>query len=136
MATPEQRTTFRFLTRFQCIADRCEDTCCHGLKVLLNRPDMERLEQKMSAAADTQIEFAAKVHLLPFAPAPQLTASIATRGDGACSFLEPTKRCSVVTRFEDATLPQSCALYPRSYRRVGNAMEVTASLACPEIARL
>jgi lysine-N-methylase len=117
----------RYMTRFRCIADRCEDTCCAGWRVPMSEtvagtPDAERVEQL--------------VQLNPFPINPKEHAFITLKENGDCSFLEPDRLCSLQRRHGETILADPCFTFPRAFTHWGERLEVAASLACPEITRL
>jgi lysine-N-methylase len=124
----------RYMTRFKCIAQSCEDSCCTGMKVLLTRADRERLERALSSPAERE-ELAAKV--LQTAELPGgFESEITLRPDRTCSFLDGDRLCSVWKRHNESVLPDVCSLFPRVLSYLEERVEVAATLACPEAARL
>jgi lysine-N-methylase len=124
----------RYMTRFQCIAQACEDSCCTGMKVLLTKPDRERLTAAMASPGDAQ-ELAGK--LLPLAERGDgFESEIPLRPDRTCSFLEEDRLCSVWKRHGESVLPDVCSLFPRVLSYLEERVEVAGTLACPEAARL
>jgi len=124
----------RYMTRFLCIAQACEDSCCTGMKVLLTKPDRERLSAAMSRPGDRQ-ELEAQV--LPLAGRTDgFESEITLRPDRTCSFLEADRLCSVWKRHGEAVLPDVCSLFPRVLSYLDERVEVAGTLACPEAARL
>lgn len=123
---PVEPTLPRYMTRFRCIAERCEDTCCSGLKVPVSEPRRER----MRAAVEGHPEDAARL-------AQHVTGGfIQMRQEGQCPFLDTEKLCSLQRRHGDEALPDICATFPRVITRWGERAEVSGTLACPEVARL
>ncbi|QSQ22685.1 flagellin lysine-N-methylase [Pyxidicoccus parkwayensis] len=128
-------TAPRYMTRFRCLADACEDTCCAGLVVTVSEARWKRLRDAVAGGPD-----AARVDAFirpddgsgPGAEA----AVIAKREDGHCAFLDERKLCSLHRAHGEAVLPDACATFPRVATRWGERLEVVGSLACPEVARL
>lgn len=124
----------RYMTRFKCIAQACEDSCCTGMKVLLNRADRERLEAALRSPAERE-ELAAKV--LHSGERPEgFESEITLRPDRTCSFLDGDRLCSIWKRHNESVLPDVCSLFPRVLSYLEDRVEVAATLACPEAARL
>jgi lysine-N-methylase len=128
-------TAPRYMTRFRCLADACEDTCCAGLVVTVSEARWKRLRDAVAGGPD-----AARVEafILPEAgsgPGAE-AAVIAKREDGHCAFLDERKLCSLHRAHGEAVLPDACATFPRVATRWGERLEVAGSLACPEVARL
>ncbi len=110
----------RLLSRFACLQDRCEDTCCAGLTIPVERAAASRLVSLGLGAG--LVEGPDGARLLKDAR-------------GACAFLAGGK-CQVHAAHGAGALPEACATFPRVIQRRGAETFVTASLACPEIARL
>ncbi len=128
-------TAPRYMTRFKCLADACEDTCCAGLVVTVSQVHWTRLREAVAGGPD-----AARVEALirpdeGSGPGSE-AAVIAKREDGHCAFLDARKLCSLHSAHGEAALPDGCATFPRVATWWGERLEVVGSLACPEVARL
>ncbi len=132
---PPPVTTLRYLTRFRCIADACEDTCCAGMQILVSDDDRARKGHVLGASEAGRAELAQNLVSLPEAVHGYQWA-LARDEAGACRFLEPSRLCSLVRRFGDDVLSHSCAVFPRVVQRTPQRADVVAALACPEAARL
>ncbi len=121
MATPSIRGP-RYLARFTCIAERCEDTCCHGWNVAVDGPTLARWQAALPADRVASA-------LTPDRRALRLL------DDGACPMLDRDRLCAVQRTLGAEALADTCALFPRVLQTVGDQREVTATLACPELAR-
>jgi lysine-N-methylase len=55
---------------------------------------------------------------------------------GACPMLDPDGACGVQRQHGEALLSTTCSVFPRTSLAVEGRLEVTGSLACPELARL
>jgi lysine-N-methylase len=123
----------RSVLEFQCLADRCEDTCCVGLRVPVSESRLVQLRVGVAGTPD-----AARVEALvvpePEGPAAE-RAFIQMGEGGACPFLDTQKFCSLHRRYGERVLPDGCATFPRIVSKVGEQVEVAGSLACPEMAR-
>ncbi len=119
-----------YMTRFRCIAERCEDTCCAGMQIPLTAADENRLKRTVDEA-----EFAELV--TPIEQPVHGCASVLTRTpEGACRSLDSSGLCSLVVRAGDDVLSDACALFPRAVAQTPERVELSGSLACPEAARL
>lgn len=124
----------RYMTRFRCIAERCEDTCCAGLKVALSEAVHARMKAQMTEPSErARLERFVEPEVTP---RPGAHAYIKPREDGDCSFLDPDRLCSLQRRYGEPILSDACSLFPRALGRVGERLELTGTLACPEVARL
>lgn len=119
---------------FRCLAERCEDTCCVGLRVPVSEERLWQLRAGVMGSPDAE-----RVEGL-LAPNPEgppaERAFIQMRADGACPFLDTERLCSLQRRHGEKVLPDPCVTFPRIVWRWGEQVEVAGSLACPEMARL
>ncbi|WP_203245959.1 flagellin lysine-N-methylase [Sporosarcina beigongshangi] len=124
-----------YMTKFQCIGSACEDTCCAGWKVIVDKetfrnyrntkhPEMKELLKKnvkrnrSGAATD---ENYAKINM---------------DSSGNCTLLDENRLCKIQTELGPEFLSNTCAIYPRTLNLVEDVVEKSATLSCPEVARL
>jgi lysine-N-methylase len=67
---------------------------------------------------------------------PEQFAALKMQPSGQCVFLDDDRLCSIQRQYGESYLGNMCAVYPRDIASVGDRLEVTASLSCPEVARL
>ncbi|MCY1040008.1 flagellin lysine-N-methylase [Corallococcus sp. bb12-1] len=125
----------RYMARFRCIAEACEDTCCAGLTVPISESRWSLLRQKVAGGPD-EARVAALITPNPDGATGQQAGILGKRADGHCAFLDETKLCSLQSRYGEAVLPDGCSVFPRVLTRWGAQVEMAGSLACPETARL
>jgi lysine-N-methylase len=124
-----QTLAFRYMTRFHCITDRCEDTCCANWRIAVDRTGYERLASVLSA------DDVAHLEKNPDARDEKHHAFLKVLPSGDCHFLSE-KFCSLHTKYGEDFLPNACAVYPRHVARVNDRVEIAGALSCPEVARL
>jgi lysine-N-methylase len=129
--------TARYLTRFQCLGGSCEDTCCQGWKIQVDRPHYQILKKKMGGSPDERAAF--RTAVVPDRSDERTESNFAwIRLDpetGMCPFLSSKKLCSVQGRYGAEALPDLCATYPRIVAQTNERFEVWGSLSCPELVR-
>ncbi|WP_199749794.1 flagellin lysine-N-methylase [Corallococcus sp. AB038B] len=125
----------RYMARFRCIAEACEDTCCAGLTVPISESRWSLLRQKVAGTPD-EARVAALINPNPDGASGQQAGILGKRADGHCAFLDEAKLCSLQRRYGEAVLPDGCSVFPRVLTRWGAQVEMAGSLACPETARL
>lgn len=128
-------TGLRYLTRFRCIAEACEDSCCVGWQVPVDRLSYLR-QREILGGADESDAYARAVVVNERPTGDGDHAHITLRADGSCHFLDEQKLCSIQRRGGAGALGNACANYPRVISRIGERVETAGSLSCPEIARL
>ncbi|WP_253900197.1 flagellin lysine-N-methylase [Corallococcus carmarthensis] len=125
----------RYMARFRCIAEACEDTCCAGLTVPISESRWSLLRQKVAGGPD-EARVSALITPNPDGATGQQAGILGKRADGHCAFLDEAKLCSLQRRYGEAVLPDGCSVFPRVLTRWGAQVEMAGSLACPETARL
>ncbi|MFL5351249.1 flagellin lysine-N-methylase [Archangium sp.] len=132
---PSLPTLPRYMTRFRCIAERCEDSCCSGMKVPVSESQWQRLQAAESGSPEHAERLRQHVSLNPGGASSE-RAFIEVPLHADCPFLDTERLCSLQRRHGEAVLPDICANFPRILTRWGERLEVSGTLACPEVARL
>ncbi|HYV45416.1 MAG TPA: flagellin lysine-N-methylase [Myxococcaceae bacterium] len=127
-------TALRYMTRFRCTAGECPDTCCAGVKLMLTEADRARLV----ATADTGARRERVARTVEAAPdlGEGYVAVLRTFEEGRCGFLDPDHLCSIQREHGPQALPAGCDRFPRVFSRFEDRRELSATLSCPEAARL
>lgn len=125
-----------YLQRFTCIADRCEDTCCSGLKVPVDAYGRNRMREALAAEGMPVAKFDQLVPLNPDRSDPEQAGFIQMDAKGRCPFLDEKQLCSVHRKHGGSVLANACAMFPRAVTHFPDRREVAGSFACPEIVRL
>ena len=122
----------RHFDAFRCIGSACEDTCCVGWLVHVDKPTYEKYRNC------SEPEFGPPLRNL-------VTINKKSSNDddyamialtaGACPFLSGGL-CSIQQRMGEEYLPNMCATYPRVMNKVGDVLQRSLDLACPEAARV
>jgi lysine-N-methylase len=132
MLKPLPRLEPSYYEAFRCVGAVCEDTCCRGWRVPVDKETF----QKYQACADPVL--GAKLHGLVNINVSGLSdesyAEIALN-DSACPFLAEGL-CEIQARLGEEYLSKNCATYPRVMCLVDGVLERSLDLSCPEAARL
>jgi lysine-N-methylase len=91
------------------------------------------MKRMLTATADDLAERARVVRLV-FLDHEQ--SMVVLNEQGACPMLEKSGQCELHRKYGDAALATPCAVFPRTSLQVGDTLEVTGTLACPELATL
>jgi lysine-N-methylase len=127
--------TMRYMQRFGCIGDKCEDNCCHSWTVQIDEPTLKRMKQVTSMHSERERKFwASSLHQIEIEEGKRVTA-MKLRDDGRCPMLEESGLCHVQGTFGANLLSDTCAVYPRRIQKVGDAIELSGMSSCPEMAR-
>ncbi len=116
---------------FRCIGAACEDTCCSGWGISVDRETFDRYQQV------THPSLGPKLRELVTIQAPGQTndyARLAMQG-ATCSLIRGGL-CSVQADLGEEYLGRTCATYPRVVNVVEGVRERSLDLSCPEAARI
>jgi lysine-N-methylase len=122
---------------FRCIGSACEDTCCQGWTIVIDREAKEKYERLPESPLRTLIR--ANILFTPKNPdgsEPDRCATIRMSESNRCPVLSEDGLCRIQTECGEEFLPSTCATYPRVVRSIGNIEEKALALSCPEAARL
>ena len=120
----------RYAKAFRCLGSDCDDTCCHGLDVVVNRASYQKYRSAPAFQARMQ-------HFVPVSHASESRyARIQLTASYTCPFLSPNRLCGIQQEHGDLYLSDVCATYPRLTQRIDGLRETTLLRSCPEAARL
>lgn len=124
-----------YLREFRCIGSPCEDNCCIGWDVDFDRKSYRKYAQ----VKDGELEklFRTCVRPNPDAFSDEVDfASVKLRKNKVCPFLNDEHLCKIQMRFGEGYLSNVCATYPRYTNIIDGVYEHSATVSCPEAARL
>ncbi len=124
----------RYVARFSCTGPACEDTCCTGWTVIIDKKTFNAYRQaKQPLLMD---RMATQVKRVRSQASDKKYARIEMQAEtAACPFLEE-KLCSVQREMGEDKLSDTCANYPRKNRASSGQHQQALTLSCPEAARL
>lgn len=121
-----------YYDEFKCIADKCEDTCCRGWTVFVDKNSFNKYRKipgdygryvnrhiKRERTLNSDLNYA-KVQLI----------------DLGCPFLNEDELCSLYINLGESYLCNTCKSYPRKIKRYNNRCEREMMVSCPEVARI
>ena len=116
----------KYLNKFKCIADKCEDTCCAGWEIVIDEETYDYYENLSGSFGE------------------RLRSEIVNDGEdnifvlknGNCAFLNENKLCDIYNELGEDGLCYTCKKYPRYIEEFGSLREIGISLSCPEAARI
>lgn len=127
----------RYMTNFHCLGASCEDHCCGGWQVIVDREHYKKLEQVACTTKKERVAFKRSFDLREAAlRSAGFHAYTRLDADGNCVFLDPHRLCKIQRRYGEDFLPNTCCVYPRHASRLANHCELLGDLSCPEVARL
>lgn len=124
----------RYATRFQCTGSRCDDSCCSGWRVTVDRKTYGAYRESAHPALSER--FATGVHRQRSGGTAAQYAVLELRPSSRdCIFLEE-QLCAIQRELGADKLSNTCAEFPRVSRRTALGIEQSLTLSCPEAARL
>ena len=121
-----------YFDAFRCIGAACEDTCCTGWIVHIDRSTYAKYQ------SCTDPEIGPALHTLVTINERSSNDddyAKATLNGSVCAFLSDGL-CSIQRRLGEEYLSKMCATYPRVVNRVDDVVQRSLDLSCPEAARL
>lgn len=110
------------IKEFQCLGDQCEDTCCKGWGMQFDQAHLELYQQE----APELLEAVNQEEMIMKRDA---TTDYCIKYDQGL--------CSLHKKYGEKFLGDACFFYPRVTKKLGSDITaMTATLSCPEIARL
>lgn len=121
------------VSRFACIGPDCEDNCCTGWRVTIDKKTFNAYRQLKAPVLAERL--AQRVKRQRSQASDASYARIDLDADSReCPFLEQ-RLCSVQRDLGEDYLSNTCATYPRASRDFGGQIEQSLTLSCPEAAR-
>jgi len=123
-----------YLQSFECIGSACEDTCCSGWSVSIDKRTFDKYKSLQDKKWKRKL--AAHIYRNKYETTYSSYAMIKMDKSGYCPFLNQDRLCSVQLSLGNSYLSKTCAGYPRQLNKVYESYESSAMLSCPEVARL
>jgi lysine-N-methylase len=121
-----------YLVDFRCLGPDCEDHCCYGWDILVDRASYQRYRKLKATPLAAVLQMVVRRNRQD--PSDARHARIERNGPD-CPFLTRSRLCRLQAELGEAFLPDVCAVFPRRWRARRSGIEGSASLACPDIAR-
>jgi lysine-N-methylase len=131
MAMEQERLHPNYAEQFHCIGSACDETCCQGWIVFVDKPTYERYRKTSDLKPLTD----AHIEVNPLNSDALKYARIRLKKDGYCPFLTAEKLCCIHQRHGLEFLSTTCSRYPRASVRIDGELETALHLSCPEAAR-
>lgn len=123
----------RYVSRFSCIGAACEDTCCSGWRVPLDKKTFNAYRQSGQPA--TGKPFAENIKRIRSNASERNYGEIVLEGANHACPLMHENLCNVHASLGETYLSNTCFSYPRVTRNVGGQIQQALQLSCPEAAR-
>lgn len=123
-----------YMSQFQCIGSACEDTCCAGWRVTVDKNTFK----KYRSIKQPEIKSFLKENVTRnrASSSDEFYAKLKMDDAENCMLLDEDRLCKIQKELGPEFLSNTCAVYPRNFNVVDGVIEKTAALSCPEVARL
>ncbi len=125
-----------YAERFRCLGPDCEDDCCHGWVVPVDRVTLAKYRTLPPGSLRSQLDVSIRIRQPDDGqPAFSGAASMRMLPSGDCPFLTQERLCRIHQEKGESFLSETCARYPRFVHRIDGIEETALALSCPEAAR-
>lgn len=114
-----------YYKEFTCTADKCEDTCCAGWQIVIDKRSLSKYRQVKGS-------FGRRVHK----SVNWKEGAFRQDREHRCAFLNEENLCDLYKNLGAKSLCRTCKLYPRHIEEFEGVREITLSVSCPEVARI
>ena len=114
-----------YYKEFQCIADRCEDTCCAGWQIVIDKETLKKYKK-------IQGSFRKRM----WKSVNWFQGTFKQDKEKRCAFLNENNLCDLYLSQGEEGFCKTCREYPRHTEEFEGVREITLSISCPEVARI
>lgn len=124
-----------YMEQFSCIGDRCEDNCCQEATWTIHID--KKTYKKYQNVKDSKVKKQLNGTIKRFKKDANDVkyAYIKLNEEKKCPLLDGGL-CTVHRDLGESYLSNTCAVYPKTFNFVNGALEQSAIVSCPEVARL
>lgn len=123
-----------YMSDFACIGGDCEDTCCAGWKVIVDKKTYQKYRKVKDPVMRKTLADVVKRDRKSTSDGSY--AKIVLDDTGMCPLTDDKGLCTVHKELGESYLCNTCATYPRIFADVGGTIEKTLTLSCPEATRV
>ncbi|MER1984462.1 MAG: flagellin lysine-N-methylase [Solibacillus sp.] len=123
-----------YYNEFKCIGSACEDTCCAGWKVTVDKESFNKYRKITSGPLAEDLK--KNISRERKTPSDQAYGKIKMDNEGRCTLLADDGLCKIHAELGEEYLCHTCTTYPRYVHAVDERLEKSMTLSCPEAARL
>ncbi|MFT8348958.1 flagellin lysine-N-methylase [Clostridium saccharoperbutylacetonicum] len=124
-----------YIDKFQCIGGKCEDSCCIGWDIDIDKETFKKYHKVTDEAMKKM--FQKNVHNNQYCTNKDLDYGRIKLGKTKrCPFLDDENYCLIQGKFGEDYLSSVCTQFPRVLNKIDDHYEISLDLACPEAARI
>lgn len=114
-----------YYKEFKCTADKCEDTCCAGWQIMIDKRSLAKYKK---TCGSFKWKMFRSIHWA--------RGTFRQNREKRCAFLNNENLCELYIAQGESSLCKTCKLYPRHIEEFEGLREITLSVSCPEVARI
>ncbi|MFB5266720.1 flagellin lysine-N-methylase [Paenibacillus enshidis] len=126
----------KYMLDFKCIGPECEDSCCIGWRVQIDKTTFTNLTSVPEKSLRESIKQGIEKIETQSRTNDQYATMKMDNATGCCSLLNDQKLCTIQASLGERYLAPICATYPRVIYAVNDQQEISSVMSCPEAARL
>lgn len=127
----------QYAQHFHCIASECEDSCCDGWTVSIDKETYKKYRHIPDSPLRVQLdENLLRSPRNADGSAPEIYATMRVLPSKRCPMHNEEDLCQIQVELGEQYLSELCASFPRATVNIDNCNETTLSLSCPEAARI
>ncbi|MFS1436535.1 flagellin lysine-N-methylase [Shewanella sp. 10N.286.48.A6] len=119
-----------FVKNFSCVGSACEDSCCFGWNIQINKANYKKVTNH------PELKALAKSALKKVKKSDHNWAQAILDDKGGCQFLDEKSLCQIHAKAGEQYLSNTCQTYPRLSRVNDGSCYESLSLSCPEAVRM
>ena len=124
-----------YLEEFKCIGDKCEDNCCNGWEINIDKNTFDQYkgieDEKMNKFINENIIIREKLEHLDID-----YGQIKLTDANACPFLNEENYCIIHSKLGEEYLSNVCNTFPRVINKIDDYYEISPDVSCIEAARI
>lgn len=124
----------KYMAEFHCIGSNCEDSCCIGWRVDIDKDTYLKYKEVNDLELKAMLE--KHINRKHNQKNNDSYAKVKMDKDQKCPFLDGKMLCKIHGSLGESYLSNTCSIYPRLFRQIDGKFERSATMSCPEIARL
>lgn len=123
-----------YLTNFSCIGAACEDTCCAGWKVTVDKATFHKYRNVKTPGLKDELK--KNITRERSNPSDVTYGKIKMNEKNECTLLTEEGWCKIHAELGEEFLCNTCSVYPRFFNEIDTRIEKSLTPSCPEAARL
>lgn len=123
----------KYVKDFKCIGEKCEDSCCIGWKVDIDKDTYNNYRNVKNKEMKEKLDKVVKRNRTKNS---KFSYGKINLEENRCPFLSENNLCDIYLNLGEQYLSNVCTTYPRTYNKINGVVEKSFTMSCPEVVRL